>query len=923
MTRVGEVTTVFRGDTRDLERAVQRSGKAVDGFGKKVKGVAGSLGIGLGVGAGIAAFEGLARSVTRAAQAFGEFSRRGTEVAGVSNAFQKLSSDYQAILASSRQATQGMVSDFDLMAAANKGILLGLPITAKEMAILGRTAVSLGKAMKVGPTQAMEDLITGLGRGSPMILDNLGITVKAADAYDKYAASIGKSAGNLTDSEKKLAIYKSAMSAATAQVEKMGEAQLTTGDRMSQFTAKAENLYDELARMTSESEALGTVLAGALKVLTDLEPVVLNLGAGFGALAEKMKEFAEGVAPALQGLEKSGVMSGAKKAAAGSIAVLFPELAGTLSAAAGMYQLGAHARSQPKVDPAAAAKLAADIAKAGQALGEMGTTPLNPLETLNSKLQETKYRIWDLTEAVKAAKDFRPDLIPVSAGLGGMAGSMPGLAMPTYDDQTSVILNEKSMRDAVKRMKEIDGLTKRTEKKTVEWHDALADVANQFSVLGNAPGLLGRIGDLMSRVAGAASSFGASMETFSAGKKAGGFTGLLGMVSGAAGIVGAVSSIGGMLGGLFGGDKGPSKHDIIRKQYQENLEKFQSQAPALQSQGTAQAAGAMTAWLSGISTNTEKAATTQASIFAATFNAVLKEKGLAAALATMEEPFKILQERLEALGMEDLLGDMGEWFKSFGDESVRGIVEAMGALNQVMTGAAAGGWMDVDLFGDFMSAAVQAYEDALAKLGDTGDPAMALKSIAPTLANIIRLAEMFGLTIDDATQELIDMAKAAGISFPTADPVSQLVDALGELMDVLRQIHGIPPPDWGAWVPPPGLPVPGSGEPGDTGDTGNPGKRGGGHTAAGGFFSESMPYGPLAGGGTPLTVHPGERVSVESKITSTPNINVNMDPLGVRKHWRQFISDVTGEIASGVRQGNHPLVLALQQRLGNQLNRRV
>ena len=44
-------------------------------------------------------------------------------------------------------------------------------------------------------TKSLDDLITALGRSSPMILDNLGLSVKLGEANEKYAQKLGKTAG--------------------------------------------------------------------------------------------------------------------------------------------------------------------------------------------------------------------------------------------------------------------------------------------------------------------------------------------------------------------------------------------------------------------------------------------------------------------------------------------------------------------------------------------------------------------------------------------------------------------------------------------------------------------------------------------------------------------------------------------------------
>jgi hypothetical protein len=210
---------------------------------------------------------------------------RGSEVAGVSNAFQRLSAGVgqssSEILRATREASQGMLSDFDIMANANKGLLLGLPITARDMATLSKTAISLGQAMDVGPGEAMSDLITGLGRGSAAILDNLGITVKAEDAYARYAAAIGKSVNDLTEAQKKTAIYQAATEAAGNAVAQVGGIQMTAAGATTQLQVAWQNAVDTLAMAIAKSPEL-------IKLLQDI-------GAGAGGVVSAFADWTPGI----------------------------------------------------------------------------------------------------------------------------------------------------------------------------------------------------------------------------------------------------------------------------------------------------------------------------------------------------------------------------------------------------------------------------------------------------------------------------------------------------------------------------------------------------------------------------------------------------------------------------------------------------
>ncbi|MGC4086213.1 MAG: hypothetical protein QM736_29840 [Vicinamibacterales bacterium] len=154
------------------------------------------------------------------------------------------------------------------MQAANKGLLLGLPITAQSFGTLAQTAVVLGKAMGAGPVQSFQDLITALGRSSPMILDNLGLSVQVGAANEAYAKSVGKTADNLTDAEKKLAFYNAAMEAAKRKVEEVGGLNLTLADRVQQTKVAFANVTDALGVAIATSPVVNTAFGGMADAIT-------------------------------------------------------------------------------------------------------------------------------------------------------------------------------------------------------------------------------------------------------------------------------------------------------------------------------------------------------------------------------------------------------------------------------------------------------------------------------------------------------------------------------------------------------------------------------------------------------------------------------------------------------------------------------
>ena len=141
-----------------------------------------------------------------------------------------------------QRATNNTVSDTDLLTQANNALVLGVTDSVDEMAKMFDMAQRLGKALGRDTATSVESLITGIGRQSRLMLDNIGIIVKSEEAYEAYAKANNKLAKNLTDSEKKQAFFNATMESAEKKIESLGDETLNAQDTFDQFTANASNL---------------------------------------------------------------------------------------------------------------------------------------------------------------------------------------------------------------------------------------------------------------------------------------------------------------------------------------------------------------------------------------------------------------------------------------------------------------------------------------------------------------------------------------------------------------------------------------------------------------------------------------------------------------------------------------------------------
>jgi len=212
----------------------------VDGAGKAkqdLKGVSGGLfKLGKAAGVAAAAFFGT-RMLISGLQKTIELS---TKFEGVERGFTNLTKAArfsEQTFNNLHKATDGTIDSVELMTQANNAMLLGIFDSEDQMANMFDTAQRLARALGKDTRFGIESLVTGMGRQSKLMLDNLGIMVKAEDAYKQFAESVGVTVSELTDQQRKQAFVNAAMSEANKLVSTLGEEQLTTGDAIKQMKA--------------------------------------------------------------------------------------------------------------------------------------------------------------------------------------------------------------------------------------------------------------------------------------------------------------------------------------------------------------------------------------------------------------------------------------------------------------------------------------------------------------------------------------------------------------------------------------------------------------------------------------------------------------------------------------------------------------
>lgn len=172
-----------------------------------------------------------------------KFAEKSGRFDGVRKSFNALAEsqgqDAKKMLDNMRELSRGTVSDMSLMEKANNALLLGLPVDrfGDMLKVAQSASVATGQSMDF----MLNSIVTGLGRGSKLMLDNLGILIDTEAAYKEYAATLGKTSEKLTDAEKKQAFVNKALEVGLKNAEKTGAGALTLSQQMDVLKASWEN----------------------------------------------------------------------------------------------------------------------------------------------------------------------------------------------------------------------------------------------------------------------------------------------------------------------------------------------------------------------------------------------------------------------------------------------------------------------------------------------------------------------------------------------------------------------------------------------------------------------------------------------------------------------------------------------------------
>lgn len=259
MPSLGEAKGKLTVDTSDVTAARGRVKREADAMNKALN----AIGVGFGLEAvrrlGDMAFQ-LAETAAKAQVTRESFA----------NMAETVNSSADAMLQAMRRASKGTISDTNLMLGANRALISGVADSSADLTQLLEISRATAKNFGIDTSDAFNRIVLSLSKLEPELIDEIGITVRLDKVFRDYAKSVGTTAENLTDAQRKAAFFNQVVKQTQKLVDANAGAADSAADKFAQLSARLENTKVELgefllaAGATDSLDTFGTALEDSI-----------------------------------------------------------------------------------------------------------------------------------------------------------------------------------------------------------------------------------------------------------------------------------------------------------------------------------------------------------------------------------------------------------------------------------------------------------------------------------------------------------------------------------------------------------------------------------------------------------------------------------------------------------------------------------
>lgn len=265
MSWISNLIVKITGDNKGLDKSLDNSGKSLNKFGSTLKAIGGAIAAAFSVGV-LVNFGKEALALASKAE-------------GVKTAFDRLNAP--GFLEGLRAATRGTVTDLQLMQKAVQAKNFKIPLSqlATYFEFATKRAIQTGESVDY----LVDSIITGIGRKSVLVMDNLGISAVELQKEVAKVGDFGIASGNIIRRE----------------LESMGDVADTTATRIASISVALSTLKEGIGTKIAEAGWFKGITTWINNVGTALKsnlPFAEAYAKQTGRSSETLKEYNEGLA---------------------------------------------------------------------------------------------------------------------------------------------------------------------------------------------------------------------------------------------------------------------------------------------------------------------------------------------------------------------------------------------------------------------------------------------------------------------------------------------------------------------------------------------------------------------------------------------------------------------------------------------------
>lgn len=172
------------------------------------------------------------------------------------DSFNKMAAGFGALgtdlLEAMNTATLGMAKDADLIQSSMTAMMLisqeAMGDVTKTIPMFAKIATAAARALGEDVGFMFDSLTRGIGRASPMILDNLGFTIRLSEVYGDFAKQLGITTKEMTKSQQQQALVNFVMREGAEVVEKLGISTGGLATKQKQLAKQFADLKDTIGQ---------------------------------------------------------------------------------------------------------------------------------------------------------------------------------------------------------------------------------------------------------------------------------------------------------------------------------------------------------------------------------------------------------------------------------------------------------------------------------------------------------------------------------------------------------------------------------------------------------------------------------------------------------------------------------------------------